>query len=55
MAIVYEGASNNYLNKLEKANLFFTFSFVLEAILKLISYGKIFSNIFLNKLILNKY
>jgi len=42
MAIVYEGASTSYLKKLEKANLFFTFSFVLEAILKLISYGIIF-------------
>lgn len=39
MAIVYDDANHGYLSRLEKANLFFTFAFVLEAILKIISYG----------------
>ena len=45
MGIQYEGASDQFIQNLDKFNLFFSIVFLLECILKLIAYGKTyFSN-----------
>jgi hypothetical protein len=40
MAVIYEGASDFYLNVLAKINILFTAVFLVECILKLIAFGK---------------
>ena len=38
MGLIYEGSSDNYNNILEKINYFFTGTFILELLFKLIAY-----------------